>query len=1126
MINLRYSNRMEALLDALAEAVREERAGPGAWKTIRVVVPNLATARRIEDHLVARLGLAANLEFLFLDKFLRSFLPEGTGLIDRPAIQGVLLRRFQRGDGLDGEVSAPVRRYLGAPPDPQRVAQLACRLGGLFEDYLYARPQWAPQWEQGRAALQDAGLEACERSLWSLVRRDLPAALLTPLEARARLRLPAQPGPVHLFAMTGLAFGYQALLDEVGRRAPGCLRFYTLNPCREFWDDLPTGPAREARRVQARRGLRDFTAELPEAADEDPYRLEDPDAAESGLLRLWGRAGREKIRLLNEMSDWDFEDDFQDPGRDTLLAALQQDILFRRAPDTPHPPDDSVQAHACPNPRREAETICELIWETLRARDAGQPPLRFSDFAVMVPAGALDTCATHLQAAGGGPDPIPWSPVHRESPALAEALEAFTLLLGLPGSPLSRAGVLGFLEHPAVRRHLAGTDLEPWPGWCRDTGIIRGRDRADLEPAYFEGDLLSWAQGHRRLALGAFLSQDGEPFEAGGERYPPQEIGSSAWPLAGAFLRTTRNLLEDLRSLPGETRSPRDWATRLADLAAAWIGGPERSDLAAAGKLRAALLRLGDLETAASGPCRHPFRTARELALQELGRLRGGRGGCRIQGVALGDPESLRGLPFRVVILAGMGEGAFPGADPADDLDLRQRRRLPGDVPASERDRYLFLEALLSARERFLVTYVSRHPVTGEELAASPVVDELLQAAAGMDADACRRTQPLLRWDSHRFTGPRPLLPAQTAVYLEAQAERRYRRGPIPPVQPPDPALEPLPRLPAAAPRPARLQVDLRSLEAFINSPLQGAARFNLGLRDEEDDPGTVEAEAAATASRYAKPMLREAFWAARGTGESLEQAYRRGRGALERAGQAALGLLGDRERRDGLKVLAAWADQVPIGVPVRFPRLGTSPMVKHGVRHEDWPLLEIPVRQGPDPVTVELAGTLPPQADLGSGPGSVLLLTGTGTPGKHPRDLVKAWLAHVVLAARGVEAADHRGYLVQGEIPEGGVAHLPFPALDPAAAQAILADLLGDLMGGGWETLLPLDAVADPAVTGAAELQEWLESRNSQKSYGTYACLYGPVPNPRAYPPADDAALARRRLLLRPFLQALGVLP
>ena len=135
MINLRYSNRMELLLDSLAEAVRRERQEAGPWKTIRLVVPNQATARRIEVRMVASEGIAANLKFDFLDAFLRQFLPPERNLLDRVAIQGILLRQFS-GPGLDGEALAPVRAYLGLPADPQRIAQLAYRIAGLLEEYL------------------------------------------------------------------------------------------------------------------------------------------------------------------------------------------------------------------------------------------------------------------------------------------------------------------------------------------------------------------------------------------------------------------------------------------------------------------------------------------------------------------------------------------------------------------------------------------------------------------------------------------------------------------------------------------------------------------------------------------------------------------------------------------------------------------------------------------------------------------------------------------------------------------------------------------------------------------------------------------------------------------------------
>ena len=69
-------------------------------------------------------------------------------------------------------------------------------------------------------------------------------------------------------------------------------------------------------------------------------------------------------------------------------------------------------------------------------------------------------------------------------------------------------------------------------------------------------------------------------------------------------------------------------------------------------------------------------------------------------GVAVGSFSALRSIPFRVIFALGLGESTFPEREKYDLLDLRLARRRAGDVSASQRDRYLFLETILAARER------------------------------------------------------------------------------------------------------------------------------------------------------------------------------------------------------------------------------------------------------------------------------------------------------------------------------------------------------------------------------------------------------------------------------------------
>ena len=77
-------------------------------------------------------------------------------------------------------------------------------------------------------------------------------------------------------------------------------------------------------------------------------------------------------------------------------------------------------------------------------------------------------------------------------------------------------------------------------------------------------------------------------------------------------------------------------------------------------------------------------------------------------GVTFATLMPMRAVPFRVVALLGMNDGDYPRSAPPSDFDLMALDVRPGDRSRREDDRYLFLEALLSARERLHVSWVGR----------------------------------------------------------------------------------------------------------------------------------------------------------------------------------------------------------------------------------------------------------------------------------------------------------------------------------------------------------------------------------------------------------------------------------
>ncbi|HTH68270.1 MAG TPA: exodeoxyribonuclease V subunit gamma, partial [Rhodanobacter sp.] len=86
-----------------------------------------------------------------------------------------------------------------------------------------------------------------------------------------------------------------------------------------------------------------------------------------------------------------------------------------------------------------------------------------------------------------------------------------------------------------------------------------------------------------------------------------------------------------------------------------------------------------------------------------------------------------RSIPFRVVCLLGMNEGEFPrpGNDAGLNKILGQPRR--GDRDTRSEDRYLFLEALMSARDVLHISYVGEGVRDGKPRNPAAPLAELLQ---------------------------------------------------------------------------------------------------------------------------------------------------------------------------------------------------------------------------------------------------------------------------------------------------------------------------------------------------------------------------------------------------------------
>lgn len=85
----------------------------------------------------------------------------------------------------------------------------------------------------------------------------------------------------------------------------------------------------------------------------------------------------------------------------------------------------------------------------------------------------------------------------------------------------------------------------------------------------------------------------------------------------------------------------------------------------------------------------------------------------------------MRSIPYKYIYLIGMNDNEYPRKKPIMDFDLMARYPRFGDRSRREDDRYLFLEAILSAREKLTISYIGYNVRDNSTLEPSVLVSQL-----------------------------------------------------------------------------------------------------------------------------------------------------------------------------------------------------------------------------------------------------------------------------------------------------------------------------------------------------------------------------------------------------------------
>lgn len=665
-------------------------------------------------------GICASIDFPFPQKFIYDLLEkiypdESKHLED--FTREILEWRIYEWLGGHSSQFPELSRYLGDEQEEYvaKTWQLAARVAHLFDQYSAYRPDWLIGLQNadcgmGIGAREPAPeFEGWQSELWkSLIENHAvhPAALRHRFFTEIT-RIPAQKLPERLsvFGLATLPPWYLKFLEALALRIP--VDLYILQPTPEFWADLETRREIDRRR---KRGL----PPRSELIEWNP------------LLASWGKTGRDFFRLAMDCEALDESPDFIEPAAAGLLGELQRDLLNpERAPrrDPAMPPSGNsrcptFQVHSCPGALREVE----IFRDQLLALFEQIPGLEPRDVLVMTP--DLDTYAPLIDAVFGSREgeSTPYSLADRtrggrDDPG-AILFRLFEIAIGRFGA----TEVVDLLELPAIRSRfeICETDLERIRLWTSETGIrwgLTAAHRRDFGVPEFTQN--TWRAGLDRLLLGfAMEPVDRQLYEGVS---PFELIENSEAALLGHLIEFI-DRISQLRETLSRPADLDEWSTRLRNILRDFFT-PETLETREAWLLKSAIENLE--KSFRIVPGKVPFEAVRlHLATalgpdeSQLGYLNGGVTFCACR--------PMRSVPFRVIAMLGLDDGVFPRASSTSSLDRMAAEPRLGDRSQREDDRYLFLEALLSARDVLYLSYHGRSVRDGADLLPSVLISELL----------------------------------------------------------------------------------------------------------------------------------------------------------------------------------------------------------------------------------------------------------------------------------------------------------------------------------------------------------------------------------------------------------------
>lgn len=721
-----FSNRVERLFEALKAALL---GGTKPFTKRLIIVPSPSMKSWLMRRLAKEMGVAMGVtitnlslgvDWLAQQRTIKKTKRIPTLLELTLAIQDKVMLALQQESG---PLWDPLRAYLDGNEfkKAKRLTALSRQLAAFFLKYGVYFPNWhektQPDWQT---------------TLWHQIFSEE-----SPWEYQERFFIdPAtsfeeQDVHVHLFSISHVPRSILTFLEQVSKAYP--VNLWLLSPCRMFWSDIRSDH-------ETRQLLRYHERTNP--SEEQRIQLEEALLDRHPLLANFGRVGREMMRQVEEIVP-QFKEEYEvskavlhypqyeeyvdeslhfgEKETFSLLEALQADlVLFKHEEKIIELQEKipSIQVHQASSRWREVQVVHDILMQLL----SENPQLEPSDVVVMAP-DILVYAPFVKQVFEFQEGVLNYQIMDLNIATHSSLVKGFLLLLSLRRDRWSPATLFSLLSNPSFQKsqRLEEKEVDQFNRWVNAVGVTWGYNREHREGVLTNEQRsdssldanggVTWEEAFERLILGLVTHDINEV-----------AISFTEANTLSKFIDLFQNLYHDVgRFRDSHQMTVHEWACCLNDLLKTYFY-EEQSEF---DQLQSVIMEIKNASKHSFEEClsfSYVYPHLLSLLQKKEYYFRESCGNA----VRFCSFLPMRTVPAKIVVLMGMHEEAFPRLDKKLSFDRYDRTASFGFCPTqSESDRYLFLEAFLSARQFLILTYNNVSSKDNKEQNPSLVITEL-----------------------------------------------------------------------------------------------------------------------------------------------------------------------------------------------------------------------------------------------------------------------------------------------------------------------------------------------------------------------------------------------------------------